>query len=372
MAVGACAYAFGLFAGASVPRFKVARRPFFNFQYLGHAADYVVRQTVWIVGASVIGLYLSFLIMGYVPMFADDPLQAKYFHEQYRAGYLRAVWIYLPSFSAFAAYVPMFMLVMWRRRAVRYLPVLLGGIAAFLLTLHRGELGGPLIIGVGLILVQSKFRGAIPLFLVVCLLAWSFGSIANYLLAMYFDIRVAKIGNEPITLWNLVANGAPDVMDNLNLLQRFADTRDYTWARNWLGGLIPNQSQWNPGIWSLAVALEMSREEAINFAGGGLRVAIPITFCDWPGVVVFSLLIGLLTGYVVRFAARITEGNVPEEVKALAVLVATAVISNLDAPTWHTLLPLLMLLALLHPVRLRLGACRTCAEQSFLAAHTLS
>jgi hypothetical protein len=353
MAVGACMYAIGLFAGARLPRFKIKARSLFALESAPRSATYVRQRTIWIIAAAVVGLYVSFAIMGYVPMLADDPKQAKYFHDQYRPGYLRAVWLYLPSFSAFIAYVPILMLLMWKRLTIRYLTIFLAGIMAVALTLHRGELGAPLILGIGLVLVASKFKYAIPVFVLFSIVVWCVGALANFFLALYFNISMERIGNEQMTLWTLIAGGAPDIQDNLALLSRFASSPAYTWGRNWLGGLMPNQSIWNPGIWSLSVAMQLSYEEAINFASGGLRVAVPITgftFCDWPGAISFPFLIGLITGYVAKFAREHTREETPPEVKAVVVLVAAASIGCLDAPTWHTLLPLIVLMPVIYPV----------------------
>jgi hypothetical protein len=138
MLVGACMYILGLLAGANLPRFAIADKPFFSLPRFLTCKEYVRQRTISIAAAAAFGLYISFLIMGYVPLFAAEPLQAKYFHDQYRPGYLRAVWLYLPCFSAFTVYAPILMLVMWQRPRIRYAFVFIVGLAALVLTLHRG------------------------------------------------------------------------------------------------------------------------------------------------------------------------------------------------------------------------------------------
>ena len=355
MAVGASTYVAGLFIGQKLPPIIVFGSPLFRLSSSLQYAELVRKRTVWITTVAVIGMFLSFAIMGYLPMFAEDPLQAKYFHDQYRPGYLRAIWLFIPSLSAFLAYVPIFMLVISRRFKVRYLVILLAGFCSVALILHRGDLGGPVLLGIGFILVASKRKRAIPAFLVIGVLVSCVGAMMNYFLALYFDVGLVKIGGEENTIWNLMAGGVPDVHEGLTFLQSFMIHGQYTIFRTWLGGLVPLQYKWNPGIWALTVAFEMTHEEASNFVSGGLRVAIPImgfACLDWPGAIIFSFTIGLMTGYIVTFAKRRVLGS-PVEIRATIIAFAFALIASLDSPNWRSLPPLLTLMPLIYPVRFR-------------------
>jgi hypothetical protein len=238
--------------------------------------------------------------------------------------------------------------------------ILLAGVGAFVLLLHRGEVGGPLLLGLGMILAASRVRHSILWFAVAGMFVWSLGATANYLISLYFDVGMMKVtGLEEFTVWRLIEGGAPDVREGLLFFQQFLRHGSYTFGRTWLGGLIPLQSQWHPGLFALRTALELSPEEANNFPGGGLRLAIPIqgyACLGWPGVLIFSLTMGVLTGYIVRFARRRITGSAPTEIKALVVMVAWVLIGSLDAPNWHVLTPLIMLLPVIYPVRFPLGS----------------
>jgi hypothetical protein len=186
------------------------------------------------------------------------------------------------------------------------------------------------------------------------------GSAGNFLAASYLDLKIADLrwvaANE-LTGWDIIAGGAQDLAEEYIFLDRFTAAPDppYNFGFIWLGGLIPLQSRYSASIWSIEVEQEMTYEEASNAVSGGLRLHVPIegyTFCDWPGVIVFSLLIGILTGYIVRAAARHVHSANPPEINAVFVLATVELVGNLPAASWHSLLPLLSYLPLLFPVRL--------------------
>jgi len=213
-----------------------------------------------------------------------------------------------------------------------------------------------MLLGVAILFAASRLRHSIVEFLVVCLLVWSIGAVFNYVLMVYFDVGTMRAGNSEVTIWTLIAGGAPDINDSMHFLSRFMNHPQYSLGRNIIGGLMPNQYKWNPGLWSLSVAREMTREEVVNFAAGGLRLAIPVTgfaSFDWLGVNIISFGIGFATGYIVAFARRHVAAA-PVEVKSVVLIVAWCLIGNLDAPTWHLMTPLLMLAPLIYPMRFRL------------------
>jgi hypothetical protein len=362
MALGAACYLAGLYAGHAFPRIRLFRRPLCTLGADSWHSRYVSRATVRTMLLSAVGLYLSFLLMGYVPAFSQDPLQAKYFHGEYRSGYLRAIAVYFPSYSAFISYLPLLVLVIWLRRRLTHVLILLGGAAAFALTLHRGEVGGPLLLGIGLALAASRIRRAPLVFALIGTAAWSVGAILNFVLAFYLNVRVVNIdslaleqGRREINVGELMAAGAPDVYENLLFFSRFRANPSYTLGRNWIGGLVPLQSEWHPNIWALSVAKELRHQEAANYPSGGIRVALPLTgysAFDLPGVIFFSFLSGSFTGYVVRFARTSVEESRSPEIKAAAAMIAWTIVGVFGNLTWHSLVPLIVLAPIIHPVRL--------------------
>jgi hypothetical protein len=350
--VGALFYVLGLIIGSEMPRVG-----FSQFRVFTLFSDrYVRRRTAQIMLLAIAGLYLSLLLRGDIPAFASDPLQAKYNHGEYRAGYLRSIWLYYPAFSAFVAYAPIMLLTAYRTRRIRYVFLVVVGIAAMALYLQRGAVGVPILLGLATI-AAARSRKAVVLFLALSLFVWSFGSVANYLAAAYFDIRTATIKQE-VSVWDLISGGAPDVPENLLVLEKFTANPQYTWGRTWVGGLVPLEAQWNQGIWALSVAHESSHDEAIEMPGGGMRLELPIlgyTAFGWLGAMAFPMIIGMLSGYVVQFAKRRIRSDTPPEVAAVVAMTAAMLVQFFTIPLWASLTPLIVIFPLIHPIRLSFG-----------------
>ena len=85
------------------------------------------RRVIVVTFLSTVGLLASFVIMGYVPLFAADPLQAKYFRGEYREGFLRASFILRPCLFALIAYLPLAIVVAATKRRLRYFFLILAG-----------------------------------------------------------------------------------------------------------------------------------------------------------------------------------------------------------------------------------------------------
>jgi hypothetical protein len=360
MAAGACFFLCGIVTGANLPRLRFASESWLSLSATAGAEEYVYYRCISLLTVAVAGLYVSFPLMGYVPALSADPLQAKYFHGVYRPGYLRAVWLYLPCFYVFVAYTPLVVLLISRRPRLKYLAIFAAGLVALALTLHRGDFGGPFLLGIGFVMAASRLRHPMRAFLLVCVLSWSLGAVANYGMAIFLGLHTEGVATliERPTLAGLIASGSPDLGENLEFLRAFLAHGEYTFGRNWVGGLIPLQSYWNPGLWALSVALDISHAEVVNAVSGGLRIAVPLTgfsCLDWPGVLLFSFIIGGLGGYIIGCAKRKVASDAPVAVKAVWVLVASILLDNVGAPTWHTLIPLITLAPLVHPVRIVSG-----------------
>ncbi|MGH7780954.1 MAG: hypothetical protein ACREQR_14140, partial [Candidatus Binataceae bacterium] len=91
MLLGAICYLSGMVVGTQLPRLKATKLRFsFEPSDRRFFRPFVSRRAVALLGTAVVGLYLSYLIMGYIPMFAANPWEAKYARGDYREAYHRA------------------------------------------------------------------------------------------------------------------------------------------------------------------------------------------------------------------------------------------------------------------------------------------
>ena len=105
---------------------------------------------------SVLALGLAFAVMGFIPAFAADPFDAKFFRNEYAAPYAAVAPIYRATTTALMLLLPLLAMYAWWRR--RFGWVLLFGVslAALLVTLQRE----PALIGILLFVgVMIAMRG---------------------------------------------------------------------------------------------------------------------------------------------------------------------------------------------------------------------
>jgi hypothetical protein len=366
MAWGACFYLLGLPFGFFSPRYSLTGYRLLAIpqpEYARLFRDRVVKVAFW----STFGLLLSFAIMGYVPMFAADPLEAKYFHGAYQAGFLRAAVLFKPSFFAFVSYLPLFTVICKKAKRARYSLLLLIGLAAAAGYLRRGEIGIPLIAGVGILVAEKRSLTLFASYLAVVICVVWIGTLANYLLSAYLSIKTGHFEGIEASA-DLIADGAPDVKEGLLFFDSFEhEGEPFTYGAQFLGGLIPEQSltvswiplaRYNPGFWAEGVMYGTQDQDFIrNSGGGGLRIEVPISgYCafGWIGAIVMSALSGFLTGYLARFAKRYA-GQGSLEQSAVVVSMYLALYQFAGDPCAMVLLHLMPVIALawlIYPMRI--------------------
>jgi hypothetical protein len=354
-AVGAVVYLGGILIGFAIPRFRVTGLRF-TFASMGEDrfVRFARRRTFSLFALGVLGLYASFAIMGYIPMFAHNPLAAKYFHGAYRPGYLRAAVLHRISYWTVLALIPVAAAVWYETGGAALLILLLLGSAGAAMTLNRGPIGFQALLAIGLIAAE---RGgfASATFVITAAIVLCLGSAANYILAVFFGVPVAYVSlAEPAEVWRLIA--ALDLRDTLRFITNFRDHPHFTHGLTLVGGLVPLQYKWNPSLWALGVVSGASRPQ--DLPAGGIRMPVPVwgyAAFGWFGVVTVSALSGLISGYAARFARRHTgNGSLLRSAVALGLYVAVAH-SGYGFPTLelHYFPPILIMLLLAYNVVIR-------------------
>jgi len=324
----------------------------------------VVTLTFW----ATAGLLLSFVIMGYIPLFAANPLAAKYAHDEYRAGYLRAAAILNPSFFILVSVLPLFIVICVERKRLRYYFCLVLGIAATVALLRRGAIGIPLVVGSGILVAARRSRITFALYLTTIICAVWIGALANYLLYAYLSINVGHF-DPGEDVGQLIAAGRPEVSEDLLFFESFERQQTpFTLGAQFVGGLIPAQSlvmswiplaRYNSSFWAMGVLYGTNDQEFIrNIAGAGPNVPVPISgYCafGWIGAAVMSILTGFIVGYLTRFA-KTYAGQGSVEQSAIVVVMYVALFEFVGNPcnmTLSPLMPVILLAWLLYPVKIR-------------------
>lgn len=259
----------------------------------------LIRRIVIVATPCVIGMCIAYWIMGFIPMFAEDPFSAKQFKGMYRDMYYRAAYLFRFCFSILQFSIPLLLAVGWYKRSL-YLTGLAG--AAFIvifISLARGATATGVLFFLGILAANSRagLRWYIPLVLLI----FPFGSIFYYVLGQLMEVEALRSGYVSESFSEFISAGAPDILDQLNWLHGFIQGDYFSWGRTIYGGLIPGNYPWNPSVWSLTyndVGADIS--EAVS---GGLRLTTAewgYANFGWFGVVVIPLLSGLLNGVMLQ------------------------------------------------------------------------
>ncbi len=258
------------------------------------------------------GMILSFIAMGFVPMFASDPLAAKFFRGQYQDAYARVAVPFRGSFYLLVAVIPI-ALAVWYSRRDRLSLILAGvAVACITATLTRGVAIWGLLTFLGLL--AAYHRKWFPWFILLVALAVPVGSMSYYFLGN-------AIGNDAMfkhyqgdSVWTLIASGSPDISDQLQLLEAFERRQQFTYGRTFVGALFPFHYEWNPAVWTLNTLNLRGSSDISGTISGGLRLPQSIwgyVSFGYIGAAALPLVNGVLTGVFVRIIRRRVGGPSP-------------------------------------------------------------
>ncbi|MGH7782190.1 MAG: hypothetical protein ACREQR_20450, partial [Candidatus Binataceae bacterium] len=207
------------------------------------------------------------------------------------------------SYRTICTLFPIIVALWWESRRIRYGLLATLAMVGAVMTLQRGEIGSSILIALGLV-AATKGRLTFLLFLSMAIIVYVGGTLANFALPLIFGERFGSAPDN-VTIWNLVALGAPDISDGLRFLHAFMRHGEFTYGLTFLSGLIPFNYAWTPGFWAWTVVSGSHNLE--QMAGGGLRLPAPIwgySAFGLPGVIGVCFISGGVAGYGVRFARR--------------------------------------------------------------------
>lgn len=320
LTLGSFFYVLGLIFGHAYIRLdKVIKRPSF---FDASLEDFMLRRyrlLVWITFFALIGMVLSWAYIGTVPMFAEDPFSAKFFKGEYYEAYYRVAIPYRLSQVIQITLFPI-LVALWfltRRKILLFLVVMIMMFFAFALTRALVFSGVFTLIA----LYATRKKRYVFGFIFFHVFVISIGSAIYYLIGLFFGSDAfGMINAAGADIWTVTAAGAPDIFDQLSLLQAFQDHGEYTLGRTFFGGLVPGQFYWNPSAWSLYLA--NNTEDITDVASGGFRIPIAMwgyfSF-GWVGVVMLPFLSGILLGASTRYIEKfMSHRNILTSILALS------------------------------------------------------
>jgi oligosaccharide repeat unit polymerase len=292
LVVGSIAFTAGLIMGYINGRY-IKTRLSFDVMDVDAYEKRAINITKNLMIAGVIGLIISYAGMGFIPMFADDPISAKLFRGQYQEPYLRVAILYRTSFFIIATIMPIACIIWYKYRSKLFLFTILASLILMAISLTRSGAFTGVVIAFAIVMsFKSRFH-----FLILMGLLIGVFVLSSF---FYYIVGVREYTGEK-NIWEIITAGTPDIPDQLDFLTRFDEKPDWTYGRTVYGGLIPGHYKWNPAVYTLIM---VNPDKDINDIGsGGLRLPLPmwgyVSF-EWTGVIIFSFLTGLLSGVFLR------------------------------------------------------------------------
>jgi hypothetical protein len=315
---GAVSYVIGLYGGFVLKPLRMA-----NFSFITLNTDVyktrIVKITKIFLLAGIFGLCLGYMLMGFVPAFAADPVSAKFFRGVYQVPFYVSI-VYLSSFFILTTVTPIAIIVWYSNKKNKLF--LIGAIIAVILmmvSLSRGPAFSGVVLAVAIIMSFKSRRTFIMLIMLLFGL-YLFSSVFYFIVGVRDYGEVSGNFKDDHIFWRIVSGGTVDVTDQLNFLDFFDKDPIWTYGRTVLGGLIPSHYEWNPAVFTLKVT--NPGKDVTTLVSGGLRLPAPIwgyVSFQWIGVVLFCSLSGFIKGTLLKFTKHWIF-------KSKSVLIATVII----------------------------------------------
>jgi hypothetical protein len=290
--IGAIGYVIGAVYGFNNGK---GVRTSFTFDFIDPISyeERVVRLTKTLMLIGIIGLVVSYAIMGFVPLFAENPIAAKLFRGPYQEPYSRVSILYRASFYIVSTIMPIACIIWYKYRSRTFLFLILSVLVLMAVSLQRSGAFMGIVLAFAIVMsLRSQLHFAVLMVLLIGVFVFS---------AFFYFIIGINSYNQDVNVWQIISAGTPDISDHLDFLNHFDQDPVWTYGRTIYGGLIPGHYQWNPAVYTLTM---VNPGADINDIGsGGLRLPLPVwgyVSFGYTGVILFSVLTGVLGGFFLQ------------------------------------------------------------------------
>jgi hypothetical protein len=316
--VGVCAFIPGLLLGYKwkqvmlvdvVTQFGYINKLPFRDNLMNRFAK--VTDKIYIIG--VIGLIISYMAMGFLPMFAADPFSAKFFKGDYQASYTRVAFIYRTSRQFIELVLPFKMLQVYIKPSTKNIFLIGVGLLLIIVSLNRATMFSGLLLAMSIVIALKRNNWSFFLYVFTLITIVVVGSSLYYIVGILSPDGFFGDLNLGNNFFEAIAFGSPDITDQLNFLTHYINTgSNLTYGLTFIGGLIPFNFKYNPSAWTLYILNET--DDISNISSGGLRMPVSIwgyISFGWVGVVLVPFISAFFTGYITKKIKRMVSNYSP-------------------------------------------------------------
>lgn len=242
----------------------------------------------------------SFMKMGFVPMFTEEPMLAKFFAEKYQETYRPVAHYFRMAVNLTGIITPLLVIYLFiKKNIVLKLVDILLLLAIFIfaiLTMRRGIIAWSLLY---LLLLYAVFyrngkyiKYAVAFYIIIFMFGSMLNNIFGYVIGSADEIRLTSI-----------FRGTPDIFDLLWFWDSFLKTNyEFSYGRTIYGGLIPYHYEWNPSVLSKLV---IGADPALA-GSGGFRLPFQVEGYYTFGVA-GTILWSIFCGYIDSLELKISK-----------------------------------------------------------------
>ena len=257
--------------------------------------------------ASLAIMILCFLYMGFVPLLAENPYMAKQFKGIYQVKYRHVAFFYRTAKQYVELLMPFLIFSLYTRKRLFDLLLIITTLILIFMTMNRGSMFTGILLSLSIIITLKGNKKVFATYISALIVIFAIGSSLWAILAFLFPNSPFSSWTDGQTIAESIAYGAPDIPDQITLLDAFVNQHNqYTYGLTFIGGLIPFNFPYNPSAWSLRILNDTN--DISEIASGGLR--IPVTMWGyfsfgWFGVGIIPFISGFLTGYIIKKIKKI-------------------------------------------------------------------
>jgi len=267
MAFGAVSYLLGMLFSSLIWDARSDRRKTCADEF-GSGSEYERLRLLSVLG-SLLGAY-AISRLGYLAVFADDPLSAKFFRGAYSDLYSGLAVPFRLGTTLMAMLLPLMICFCLRKGRDLKLWWILTLVSVAILggMLLRGSLAFGIVLLLMVILIDRDHAIIAGITGVVTYIG---GGLLYFVLNALGLSRVQSSPEAGSGVLSQVASTIPDVTDALTFFDSWVSRgANPTLGKTFLGGLVPGNYRWNPAVWS--VTFGDPSVDLNSIASGGLRL----------------------------------------------------------------------------------------------------
>lgn len=271
-----------------------------KFQFVSLRSVNLQYKVFLLTSIGIVLMLYAYVRMGFVPIFAENPMDAKFFAGQYYATYKPVAAFFRIGLNILIVVSPFLMIYVTYKNAKMKLVSFIFLICTLLLllsTMRRGPMASAVLYVIMIHFLYYKNGKFIGYYFLVYFFIFAFGSTFNWIVLYLFGII------KELSILDIF-RGVPDIHDLFWFWNSFQNGHhEFALGRLIYGGIVPYHYEWNPGNYTKVIVGGTGYG-----ASGGFRLPDAVwgyVNFGWIGVIIWSSFAGFVSGLSLKVTKTI-------------------------------------------------------------------